>query len=261
MQTAAVSQANRCPSFVIELILKDPAKLSWPLRTYGIFSTAISDLETADMIRRVALVDVLVSFECQSAYDARKPEDEQETRREDTQAVNTIDIIHHLFPQIIYINTIMTLQHRTHGFSIFIVGRRAHIARWHHTGNVVSTSFDYRSGASNWLGEFLFRYEHATPAVRGYDSTVQRAPDADRDTLVQAAHYYKMRSGCDGSQLGLDRTIYGSDAAYTVRIKGNEEDDRARVYVVRAPFTGVRTARGFLAWGLLEQELVCLKDT
>ncbi|KAI0344261.1 hypothetical protein BDW22DRAFT_1147975 [Trametopsis cervina] len=256
---AAVSQADCCPSFVIEVISKDPAKLPCPVRNYGIFSTAISDLETADIIRRVALVDVHVNFECQSAYDARKSEDEQGTRREDTQAVNTTD----RRPKMSYINGFMTLQHRTHGFSIFIVGRRAHIARWHHTGHVVSTSFDYHSGASNWLGEFLFRYEHATPAVRGYDSTIQRAPDADRDTLVQAAHYYKMRSGCDGSQLGLDRTIYGSDAAYIVRLRGNEEDDRARAYVVRGPFTGSRNrdARGFLAWGLLEQELVCLKDT
>lgn len=165
-----------------------------------------------------------------------------------------------------YVTDIMTLQHRVHVFSVFIVGHSARIIRWDRAGAVVSEQFDYISGKNNWLGEFLFRYELATPRLRGHDTTLRlasrdestRFEDGVRAFLEKCPACAKPRLAC---------TLDGSHPVYRVRVNDDSrEDSQTREFLIGPPFTGPvlpfeRATRGFLAWEVEEERVVFLKDT
>ncbi|KII87784.1 hypothetical protein PLICRDRAFT_54828 [Plicaturopsis crispa FD-325 SS-3] len=68
-------------------------------------------------------------------------------------------------------------QHRNFAFSVAIMGDFARLVRWDRAGGIVSERFDYKE--TQHLGEFLWRFNHMSPAARGLDSTVTKASDAE----------------------------------------------------------------------------------
>lgn len=90
--------------------------------------------------------------------------------------------------QIDYVAQIMSRQHRTHVFSITIIGHNACIIRWDRSGAVISEAFDYAE--TNYLSEFLFRYEHATTQQRGHDTTAQVITDHEASIFDQGVKTY-----------------------------------------------------------------------
>ncbi|KAI0344305.1 hypothetical protein BDW22DRAFT_1427927 [Trametopsis cervina] len=164
-----------------------------------------------------------------------------------------------------YVTDIMTLQHRVHVFSVFIVGHSARIIRWDRAGAVVSEQFDYFSG-KNWLGEFLFRYEHATPQLRGHDTTLRLAT-RDESTRFEDGVRAFLEKCPACAKPRLARTLDGSYPVYRVRVNdGSREGPKTREFLIGPPFTGPvplfeRATRGFLAWEVEEERVVFLKDT
>ncbi|KAI0089875.1 hypothetical protein BDY19DRAFT_992827 [Irpex rosettiformis] len=61
--------------------------------------------------------------------------------------------------QIDYASQIMILQHRSHVFPISIVDHYADLIRWYRAGAVVSESFSYVDGPSNWLALSICGHE------------------------------------------------------------------------------------------------------
>ncbi|KAG7088727.1 hypothetical protein E1B28_012695 [Marasmius oreades] len=74
-------------------------------------------------------------------------------------------------------------QHRTHCFSVLVVGTYARLVRWDRAGAVVTSKFSYTR--TPWLATFLHRYNYANAEVRGIDTSVYRLDNFD-DKLIQS---------------------------------------------------------------------------
>ncbi|OSD00250.1 hypothetical protein PYCCODRAFT_1469577 [Trametes coccinea BRFM310] len=83
-----------------------------------------------------------------------------------------------------YASTVFEYQHLTHHFGVVILGTQARLGRWDHSGIVFSSKFDYEEEPAK-LARFFWRVAHATPEVRGHDSTATRIlpGSADYKTL------------------------------------------------------------------------------
>lgn len=203
--------------------------------------------------------------------NGRKQAKKKPTRLDEEEAISSIEnvtnaSIEDCAQQAEYVKDIMTLQHRVHVFSVFIVGHSARIIRWDRAGAVVSDQFDYFSGKNNWLGEFLFRYEHATPRLRGHDTTLKLATrDESTGFENEVRAFLEKCPTCAKPRLA--RTLNGSHPIYRVRVNDDSpEDSQTRELLIGPPFTGPvplfeRATRGFLAWEVEEQRVVFLKDT
>ncbi|KAI0368999.1 hypothetical protein BV20DRAFT_421596 [Pilatotrama ljubarskyi] len=80
-------------------------------------------------------------------------------------------------------------QHRTHHFTLVILGSKARIIRWDRSGVIVSKKFDYIEKPV-LLGKFIWRYARMTPDQRGHDMTAERLlpGSADyKDMLARAS--------------------------------------------------------------------------
>lgn len=71
---------------------------------------------------------------------------------------------------------VMVRQHRTHLFTVFITRDKARLMRWDRCGAVVSTEFDYLK-EPKWLLNFFRRLALLSPAMQGYDTSVQPATE------------------------------------------------------------------------------------
>ncbi|KAI0337289.1 hypothetical protein BDW22DRAFT_1383880 [Trametopsis cervina] len=165
--------------------------------------------------------------------------------------------------QIDYATWMMRLQHRTHIFSVSIIGHNARFIRWDRSGAVVSAAFDYVTG-NNYLSEFLWRYECATHEQRGFDTSAVRATLDEVDAL-RAAIEEKLEAFNDDEQRSkLQMTLDSGSQAYKLKVF-RDDCDEIREYIVCKPFFDAdspcgRATRAYYAWGLKEQELVFLKD-
>ncbi|KAI0344314.1 hypothetical protein BDW22DRAFT_1355684 [Trametopsis cervina] len=277
----AITTAGCCPSFVVEDTspVEDTLTESKLKPDCCVFSNIYRNL-LEDRRNHVALVEIPFGIKPQTNEDGttsypkkgRKQAKEKEASHLDDEdaTLSMKDVtnasIEDCAQQAEYVTDIMTLQHRVHVFSVFIVGHSARIIRWDRAGAVVSEQFDYLSGKNNWLGEFLFRYEHATPRLRGHDTTLRlatcdestRFEDGVRAFLEKCPACVKPRLAC---------TLDGSYPVYRVRVNDDSpEDPQTREFLVGPPFTGPvplfeRATRGFLAWEVEEERVVFLKDT
>ncbi|KII87790.1 hypothetical protein PLICRDRAFT_647730 [Plicaturopsis crispa FD-325 SS-3] len=87
---------------------------------------------------------------------------------------------------ISYNAEIFNQQHRNFAFSVTIMGDFARLVRWDRAGGIVSEEFNYKK--SQYLGEFMWRFNHMSPADRGLDTTVTQASDAE---IALAKRYLK----------------------------------------------------------------------
>jgi hypothetical protein len=83
-----------------------------------------------------------------------------------------------------YSTLILSSQYRTHSFLVLIVRDYARLIRWDRGGAVVSAPIMYNE--DSYLFDFLVRYNHATPAMRGHDVTV-RNPTAEEEHDARTA--------------------------------------------------------------------------
>ena len=69
-----------------------------------------------------------------------------------------------------YATLILGSQYRMHTFLVLIVGDYARLFRWDRSGAVVSEKIKYHE--ESYLFNFLIHYNHANPAMRGHDITI-----------------------------------------------------------------------------------------
>ena len=235
----------------------------------GIFAADVDK----DIARSQSLVHVDVFVEvkpqtCQDAFistvsqaDVVKAENKQQSLLKMTDAS-----IKRRGQQIGYASQILALQHRSHLFSISVIGHLSRLIRWDHAGVCVSECFDYRDAKSNWIGEFLFRYAHATPEERGFDPHVQRATDDELEELANAVDNHLAKFDYPvHRRLDLQRTCDSSYPAYKISVKDKESKEEDE-YIICRPFFEVpslcsRATRGYLAVSMTKKVLVFLKDT
>ncbi|KAI0337099.1 hypothetical protein BDW22DRAFT_1364499, partial [Trametopsis cervina] len=167
--------------------------------------------------------------------------------------------------QIDYATWAMKMQHRTHFYSVSILGHNARIIRWDRSGAAVSEAFNYVDGSNNYLSEFLWRYEHATAEQRGFDSSAVRATSAEFDALKAAINSKINEYTNEEQREKLKMSIDSLYPAYKLKVFRDGEKQRSE-YIVCRPFFDAnspcgRATRAYYAWGLEEKELLFLKDS
>lgn len=152
---------------------------------------------------------------------------------------------------IAYATEVCARQHRQFLFSILICHHNARLIRWDHSGALVSESFDYSSAEGiELIGEFLWRYTHASPAERGWDPTVVMASDEERAAFA--------------GNPGLSEWY---EEGYVVKmLVWDPEEEEPQAFLVSRPMisplsvTG-RGTRGYMALDIATGGIVFVKDT
>ncbi|KII94366.1 hypothetical protein PLICRDRAFT_67999, partial [Plicaturopsis crispa FD-325 SS-3] len=82
--------------------------------------------------------------------------------------------------QMIAYNTeLCDYQHRNFAFSLLFMGTFIRLFRWDRAGVIVSQIFDYQDDP-NFLGEYLWRFNHMTDSQLGLDGTVRNADNKEK---------------------------------------------------------------------------------
>lgn len=280
LQANAVRKSTICPSFFVEHSFKFRSKADSEeeeeLRAgCGLFRrrTPLRNQRHLNGQNFTEEIDVLIDMRPERCLDPfhvalahpegaaenlQALEDKRETERQRQQQMNRVSLI-------------MSLQHRTHLFSISIVGHRARFLRWDRAGVVVSEAFDYFEDGF-FLAEFLLRYEHSTPEQRGRDFTATEAtPQEVRNFLDGATAFLKTHLAKEWEQ-ELRKSIDSTTHTYKLRVPIGPTGLACigsysyAEYIVRRPFITSgelfgRETRGYLAWGCTEKKIVFLKDS
>lgn len=268
-QAKAIKDSGCCPGFAIRDTSSTPDVSAKLKPDFGIFK---SDVAASDIrYKSLSTMDIVIEIKPQSCVDAfHSLVNDRSAIKKEYLSKMTNQSIFHRGQQIQYVSNVMALQHRSHVFSISIIGHYARLIRWDRAGALVSERFNYHDGENSWLAEFLFRYSKATPEQRGFDCHVQKADKDDVSLLDVAvkAHIEQFKYPAH-LKIQLERTVDASYPAYKVHVDPETKDDEApkgRDYIICRPFTEIsslcgRATRGYLAWGVHEKKLVFFKDT
>ena len=136
----------------------------------------------------------------------------------------------------------MAAQFRTHVFSLLILPKYARLLRWDRAGVIVTKEIPI-DGSESALAEFYWRYSHATPDVRGHDTTVERVLNGVDAETARKKLNTKMGEKLFRLKLGENGYIVGKPT-----------------YMGASSPTG-RSTRAFTAFCERDKKLVFLKDT
>lgn len=173
----------------------------------------------------------------------------------------------------------LTTQHHTHVFSVYIFGNQARLIRWSRECIAYTAAFDYRL-QSDILAEFLYAYSLASRGRRGWDNSVSYA-SAEEETLLRivARRYGKHEWRMESSSLA---SCHADSPVYKITVSTTHEhpeeiDDYAPnwgpedpgtcTFIFKRPFWGSQTellgrnTRAFLAVDRKTESLVVLKDS
>ena len=156
-----------------------------------------------------------------------------------------------------YASIIFERQHRTHHFTLLIMGRHARILRWDRSGMVATQKFDYVDNPE-LLARFLWRYARLSEEQRGHDSTAKRLlPDdalykliSDR---VEHPEKYGSRILYEHAYGMFRKSIENSRPRYLMKVRdATVENDPEHLFVIgdptfAAPGLAGRGTRGFVA--------------
>ncbi|OSD00249.1 hypothetical protein PYCCODRAFT_1469576 [Trametes coccinea BRFM310] len=119
-------------------------------------------------------------------------------------------------------------QHRTHHFTLLLLGAMARIIRWDRSGLLATHKFDYTK-KPQYLALFLWRFGRLTPEQRGHDSTAERIlPGSATYKLMHARAATPMKAG-DGSAIGEHARELFKDSLF---IKAPAKDDSTKTVVL-----------------------------
>ena len=160
-------------------------------------------------------------------------------------------------------------QHRTHAFQLLIAENDTRFLLWDRSGTLVTDSFDLSSAeGSQLLTEFLWNYDHMTPAERGWDESVTQpaAREARKFTEEVSAFIKAMNTPGSGQRCveGAEDTLNDAWPTYKVTVDAGQSGETQTV-IVQKPFEVSRSplgraTRAYLAYSLTLKRLVFLKD-
>ncbi|KAF9552572.1 hypothetical protein CPC08DRAFT_698513 [Agrocybe pediades] len=145
--------------------------------------------------------------------------------------------------------------YRTHCFVVWIGDPWARIIRMDRTGGIVSKRFNFLE-EGQLLVEFLWRYSHATPEVRGVDTSVRRASEeesvlAEEKLAEWIAPAVLNETRRDVFKLDVPTEDSSGQPPRQVLVWGSSCDPSS--------VTG-RAMRGYPGYDLTTREIVFLKD-
>ncbi|KAJ3002583.1 hypothetical protein NUW54_g5770 [Trametes sanguinea] len=123
-----------------------------------------------------------LSIECKTESTQQDPLDD-DSASPAAEAATRKDVLGQI---MCYSVLVFDNQHRTHHFTLLILGPMARIIRWDRSGLLATNKFDYTKHPE-YLARFLWRFGRMTPEQRGHDPTAQRVlPGSDHYKLMQA---------------------------------------------------------------------------
>jgi hypothetical protein len=145
---------------------------------------------------------------------------------------------------------IMSQQFRTFCYTLFIFGKHVRIMRWDRSGCIITRAFDYTtSTGSLYLCTFLWRYNHASLAQRGFDlSHVDASPEEEVEFKWVIEDNIRLQL-LDGRE--PPKEIKAEDIAkhfVAGRVSKmrlfNDTDDEAQEYLVSVPVQSPENVNG-----------------
>jgi hypothetical protein len=167
-----------------------------------LYSTELgSKLKTNDIIEEA---EILHECKYDSSDDAFQ--DDGPFERDTGAAYDTLGQI------TLYATAHMAAQFCTHVFSLLVFPKYARLLRWDRAGVVVTERIPI---AKSTLAAFYWRYSHATPAVRGHDTSVERVLDQVKAKTVRETLELDEKSKLFRLKLGENSYIVGKKPTYT----------------------------------------------
>ncbi|KAI3616562.1 other 1 protein kinase, partial [Moniliophthora roreri] len=91
-----------------------------------------------------------------------------------------------------YAGAMLATQFRTHAFCVEVAGDYARLIRFDREGAVVTSAFRYAK--EKHLVDFLWRFNHSSPEIRGHDRTVTVPSSAESRFVEQATELLPLKS-------------------------------------------------------------------
>ncbi|CDO78014.1 hypothetical protein BN946_scf184907.g4 [Trametes cinnabarina] len=162
-------------------------------------------------------------IECKTSASQYDPFEDDERGPE-----SLADSRKHVLGQIIrYAVLVFDSQHRTHHFTLLILGPMARLIRWDRSGILVTHKFDYTMEPEK-LAQFLWRFGRMSPSQRGHDPSAVRV-------MPGSAEYHHVHSRASTPSKAWNGTVVGEHArdmfrkslfiTYTVMEEGKSRED------------------------------------
>ncbi|CDO69599.1 hypothetical protein BN946_scf184875.g2 [Trametes cinnabarina] len=165
-----------------------------------------------------------------------------------------------------YASSVFEFQHRTHHFSVVLLGSWARLARWDRSGVIFSSKFDYKQEPTK-LVRFFWRVARASAEVRGHDTTATRVLPGSGDYELLQAWKAKDKTLADDDYVAkrFVKSLSGDRPWW--RLTVSDKMHGSRDFLVGRPTfaaAGVvgRGTRGYIALSISDpaRPLVYLKD-
>lgn len=145
-------------------------------------------------------------------------------------------------------------QHRSHCFSVLWLESAMRIIRWDRAGAIVTRRIAFETDSA-LIAEFFHRYNYLSRAARGYDPSVTRPRETDRQIAWDALTEAWGQSPAPKPEFLVQ-----------LEVRDDNNGGEARSYIVGSPRRPAvspcgRASQGYLAYGLKEKAVVYLKDT
>ncbi|KAI0694754.1 hypothetical protein C8Q76DRAFT_660513, partial [Earliella scabrosa] len=168
-----------------------------------------------------------------------------------------------------YSTLVFDRQHRTHHFTVVVIGSCARLIYWDRSVAVFTEKFDYKAEPHK-LGRFLWCFSRMTPAQRGHDTTVTRVlRDSDEYKLMRRrADVPRKVNDCivdEHAREGFEKSLDENWHWYKTTVHdeaGDKEFLIAKPNFIAAGLAG-RGTRGYIAIDMADKEgpFVYLKDS
>ncbi|EIW80877.1 hypothetical protein CONPUDRAFT_123622, partial [Coniophora puteana RWD-64-598 SS2] len=172
-----------------------------------------------------------------------------------------------------YSAQLLAQQHRTSCFIILVCGRRARFIRWDRAGAMVTRAFNYTK--SDYLLEFLWRYDQASDTDRGVDTSHHQVTSEEEQAFKCAIEKHIELQFFDTPAETTDRVLFSTHLEehyepgnVTKMDVFDELSKSTKQYLVSKPFVSPENAtgrctRGYWAVEVNDPDLkvVFIKDT
>ncbi|OBZ73860.1 hypothetical protein A0H81_06311 [Grifola frondosa] len=162
-----------------------------------------------------------------------------------------------------YAEMAMGRAHRTHIYTVLVMGTFARLIRWDRSGAVMTDKFQYKEHPEI-LGEFFWRFARMTDEVQGYDTTAQLVPPGTKlYHLMDSMTEKKLPELLDYIRTEFQKSIDAGCCRYQLAVEDKERVTRhflvGRPLHITPGLVG-RGTRSYVAVDVEKEVFVHLKD-
>ncbi|OSD00269.1 hypothetical protein PYCCODRAFT_1414661 [Trametes coccinea BRFM310] len=164
---------------------------------------------------------------------------QQDLFDDDSTMAEASSIMHEDVLRLIMCHAVLVFdnQHRTHHFTLLILGPEARIIRWDRSGLLATNMFDYTKNPE-YLVRFLWRFSRMTPTQRGHDPTAERIIPGSADYELMHARAEHTMTAENGEVVGEHARVLFKKSLFSKALAQDRSQDP--VVVEPAPLWRLR---------------------